>query len=113
LGQAGVPFDRTAEAAVHFTPLPPAANGGASPPTRTHVLRTDVERSPPSRGAASSLRSRPASDRRRPRRCPRKRSHAPACRSRGPGGTRAGSTGDNWHGWDDGPVPAEVRAPAD
>jgi hypothetical protein len=43
LGPVGLPADRTADALAHFTPLPPTPNDGPAPPTRTYLLRTDVE----------------------------------------------------------------------
>jgi hypothetical protein len=43
LGPDGLPVDRTADALAHFMPLAPTPGNGSAPPTRTYVLRTDVE----------------------------------------------------------------------
>src|SRR5262249_51521886 len=43
LGPAGLPTDRTADALAHFQPLTPTPNDGTALPTRTYILRTDVE----------------------------------------------------------------------
>jgi hypothetical protein len=43
LGPVGLPVDRTADALAHFAPLTPTPNDGITLPTRTYVLRTDVE----------------------------------------------------------------------